>query len=245
MSLDIEGEKLLEKANFKGLRQRLIQSVMENISKHGVAGQHIDKIIEESLREDIFKDFVEKLARYIDEKNKLSQREKDKTISTLVEEDIKGDLGRMLPEQLGDNEVKSCTGGEKRIYKKGQRAQLWKNKDFRQLIRGDLPFLEELRRMFEEQRPLLYIIMAGFLLLLVSAVLFGSLYQTIITGLTLTALDSARLSDKFANVMAGLGGVLLFFTSISILVQYMIIKNAQTEEIRKSAQEILKKLGKA
>lgn len=85
------------------------------------------------------------------------------------------------------------------------------------------------------------IFVSGFLLLVVSAILFGSVYDAMITGLTLTSIKGAAWNIKAGNILGAIGGILLFFVSLSLVFQYMLLVRSRDEKIREAARRYFEK----
>ena len=77
-----------------------------------------------------------------------------------------------------------------------------------------------------------WIIGLGIGLLILASLLFKSVYKAIITGLTLSAFSGPGLSVKLANIIGAVGGILIFFVFLTLIVQYLFLTKSRDERIR-------------
>ena len=89
--------------------------------------------------------------------------------------------------------------------------------------------------------PDISIFISGFLFLIISAILFRSFYKAILVGLTLTAFEEEILYIKVANLLGGIGGILIFFTSLSIVLQHFLVIKSRDETLREIARRFLER----
>jgi len=68
---------------------------------------------------------------------------------------------------------------------------------------------------------------------------FHSVYKAVLVGLTLTAFPDEKLYIKIANLLGGIGGILIFFTSLSIVLQYFLVLKSRDELLRELARRFL------
>jgi uncharacterized protein with PQ loop repeat len=86
--------------------------------------------------------------------------------------------------------------------------------------------------------------LTGFLLFAISAILFGSVYEALITGLTLTSVKGDELTIKLGNITGAIGGILIFFVSLSLVFQYILLVRRRDEKIREAANRYLDRMEK-
>jgi hypothetical protein len=68
-------------------------------------------------------------------------------------------------------------------------------------------------------------------------------YKAIVVGLTLTTFEGDGIIP-LANVLAGLGGVLLFFISLAITVQFLMTVKKRDEQLKQLADQYLQQTKK-
>ncbi|OYV02684.1 hypothetical protein CGW93_04280 [candidate division bacterium WOR-3 4484_18] len=95
MEVDKKGKEILKEAHFDKFRQAFIDSLMEKISLEGKYGRDIKSLIEETLKEEAFVDFIHRLAKIIERKTTMSKKESEETAYTLIEEDVANDVRRL------------------------------------------------------------------------------------------------------------------------------------------------------
>ena len=83
MSLDIKGKEILKEAQFNKFRETFIESLMEKISMEGRYGADIRPLIEDTLKEEAFVDFINKITELI-EKSKIEKDDCSKTAGVLI-----------------------------------------------------------------------------------------------------------------------------------------------------------------
>ncbi len=245
MPLEKKGKEILKEVKYPKVRNAIIGSIMERISKEGMLGSDVRPIIEETLREEHFTDFIEKLIQEIRRKTNMSASESAKSVPYLIEEDVSQEVLRNMEGKMEEIEKPFSEKEERELHEKGEREKLWK-KIGRQRLLGKKPlFLLEVWQILSRHLILRVTIISGISLLIISAFLFHSLYKAVLVGLTLTAFTGNSILIKVANLAGGTGGILIFFTSISLFLQYFIIVRSRDEEIREIARRYLEKKGYA
>jgi len=78
-------------------------------------------------------------------------------------------------------------------------------------------------------------------MLIASALLFNSIYKAVVVGLTLTVFPADTITIKVANIIGGFGGVLIFFTSVTTLIEYILASERRDEHIKELARSYLEK----
>lgn len=226
--IEKKGKEILQEAKFDEFRQALIDSLMKKISIEGRCGADIRPIIEETLKEEFFVDFVKNLAKIIERRTRMKKEDINKTAYRLVEEDVVEDIKNILQGQMEEKEEKS----KKDI---GKEHHLWGETKVRLL--GKKPKLKDIAMLFKEHYIMKYTIIIGAIMLIISAILFGSIYKAIAVGLTLTIFQGNSIHIKIANVLGGLGGILIFFTSLSILIEYIMLTERRSRQIQELAKK--------
>jgi len=240
MEVDKKGKEILKEAHFDRFRQAFIDSLMEKISLEGKYGCDIRSLIEETLKEEAFVDFVHRLAEIIERKTTMSKKESEETAYTLIEEDVANDVRNILHGQLEEKRNFKHSKVEEQIYSKGKELKLWKGVALKRFLGKRASRWQDILRLLREH-GLGYVILTGVGLLIVSAVLFGSLYKALVVGLTLTIFAGETLRTKIGNILGGIGGVLIFFTSMTILIEYILLAERRSELIRELAKEYFRR----
>ncbi|RLF51165.1 MAG: hypothetical protein DRN11_03275 [Thermoplasmata archaeon] len=209
MSVESVGKEILKEAGFERLREAIIEELVRKISRGGCYGADIRKIIEETFKEEEFVNFARKLARIIEEKTKIDREKSNKAACQLVEEEIADDIKNIFHGQLEERR-NGKSKEEKQIENIGKESKLW-DEATKRFVGKKQNVIELIAEIFREHCLIRYTIIAGFSLLILSAILFNSIYKAIVVGLTLTIFSSNSLKIKIANVLGGLGGNINIF----------------------------------
>ncbi len=235
MPVDLKGREILKEIDYEKIRESLIESIMEKISREGTQGCDLRLIIDEILKEEKFKEFVEKLAEQIRKKTELNEEESKISASYLIQEDV----GNEIVENIG--EVEKCEiekQDEKRMSEKGEKEKLWKSAG-KFFLGKKYSFFNELWQILKRHFVLRLTIITGIIFLIISSILFQSIYKAALVGLTLTAFPDEKLYIKIANLLGGIGGILIFFTSFSIVLQHFLVIRSRDELLRELARKFL------
>jgi secreted Zn-dependent insulinase-like peptidase len=236
MTVDKRGKEILKEAGFNKFRQAFIDSLMKKISLEGKYGSEIRPIIEETLKEEAFIEFANKLADIIKKETKIDGKICNEAMSTLVEEDIADDIKSNLQGEL----EKHASPTSEELYSEGKKLKLWKEKS-KHFLGKKTTITRDVIHLFKEHHVLAYVVFTGVGLLIVSSILFQSVYKALVVGLTLTVFPGESIFIKIANLLGGLGGLLLFFTSITIIIQYILLTTRRNERLQEIAKEYLKR----
>ncbi len=235
MSLNSKGKKLLRETNYRKIREQLLKDITESINIEGVHGDkityHIEKALEKEDYEEIKSELVEKIKDHLG----LEIQEAENVLLVILQEDICS--------ELQDN---IYTHSEKRddlisdqIYKKGKQKKIWEQ--VRSIVLGkETSALGDLMILLKEHSIIRWTLLVGFVLLTISSVLLDSIYKSVIAGLTLTAEPGDSLRIMIGNITGALGGILLFFVFISLLIQDKYLARTRDERLRKLADKTLK-----
>ncbi len=241
MTIDTKGKEILRRARFDKFRRAFIDSLMERISVEGTSGLDLRSAIEQTLREEGFDDLVSELVENIAKETRMSTKDCYRALPVLVEEDVAGDVKRDLQGQV--YEELDAGGKEKEIYQRGERVRLWKNVGFKRFLGQKSSTLADLFKFLREHDIVRYTLFAGISLLVLSSLLFGSVYKAMVVGLTLTVFGGESLLTKVANITGGFGGILVFFVFLTLVVQQMLTIKMRDEQVRMLAREYLRKRG--
>jgi len=241
MPVDKKGEEILRKAQFNKFKEALIESLMKKISMGGKYGKDLRSLVEETLEEAPFVQFVNDLRVLIEKESNLEKKHCDKTAEALVEEKISGDIKNILRGQIDEDKDFKKSVEDKEIEKEGWEHRLWKGPISMKLLGGKRKRREDISRLFKNNPILKIPIFLGLLFLLISALLFESPYRALVVGLTLTTFPGESLKIMIANVIGGLGGILLFFTSVTILLEYILINERRNMYLQETAREFLRR----
>ncbi|HDN97676.1 MAG: hypothetical protein DRP67_04115 [Candidatus Omnitrophota bacterium] len=234
MPLDLKGKEILKEVNYEKVREAIIDSILKRISREGTQGCDLRLIIEKTLQEKDFSDFIKRLVEKIREKTKMTEKESKISASYLIQEDIGNEICKDM-----EGEMEEVTE-QKGIQEKGEKEKLWTGSK-RRFLGKRAPILPDLFGIFKRHLILRITICVGFLFLIISAVLFRSFYKAILVGLTLTAFEEESLYIKIANLLGGIGGILIFFTSLSIVLQHFLLTKSRDETLREIARRFLER----
>ncbi len=234
MPLDLKGKEILKEVNYEKVREAIIESILKRISREGTQGCDLRLIIEKTLQEEDFSDFIKRLVEKIRQKTKMTEKESKLSASYLIQEDIGAEICRNM-----EGEMEEVTE-QKSIQEKGEREKLWIASK-RRLLGKRVQIFTDLFGIFKRHLILRITISVGFLFLIISAILFRSFYKAILVGLTLTAFEEEILYIKVANLLGGIGGILIFFTSLSIVLQHFLVIKSRDETLREIARRFLER----
>lgn len=239
MPIDEKGQEILKRIGYHRFRQAIIDSIMNKISVDGISGCNLRPILEETLKDEHFSDLVKKIAKEIELTTNMNRSESEKSASYLIEQELGSDIAQNLKEPPQDKPEEEPRKKDKVIQRKGLRARLWKGTWSDIFLGRKSIFVVEIVRILGTHPILRIIILMGIAFLIISSILFNSVYKAVLVGLTLTAYPGESLRLKAANLIGGMGGVLVFFTAVSILVQFFLITRSRDEHIRELARKCL------
>ncbi|MCD6408536.1 hypothetical protein J7L87_05760 [bacterium] len=237
MAVDRKGKEILEELNYEKIRDEIIEGIIRRISKEGTNGCNLREIIENTLKEENFSEFINRMVKKIQQKTDMSEEESKLSASYLIQEDVGDEIQKNM-----EGEIEEITEKEENIQEKGKKEKLWTSSTTRILGKRHnffLEFIYILKRHF----ILRITIITGIVFLIISAILFQSVYKAILVGLTLTAFEEEPFSIKIANLLGGIGGILIFFTSLSIVLQHLLTIRSRDEMLREIARRFLEKKG--
>ncbi len=242
MPVDKRGKKLLKAAGYEKFRKYLLRAVAEYIRDNAEVGEDLQEIVGKVLREERFRDFFDSLVQKTREDTKLSKDDASETASILVGEETRRDMERKAPglvcSSLGR---KPQHPSREKLHRKLLRRGVLKGRYSEPAVLWfKARFWEAIMGFFREHPRLLGIISAGGIMIAISAILLGSIYNALVVALTLNAVSTASVAGKIGNIIGALGGVLIFFTSISVVVTYLLEKERRRERVSRLADEYLR-----
>ncbi len=235
MSLGRKGKKILRESNYRKIREELLIDITESINFEGVHGDKITYHIQKALEKENHFEFKRELVDKIKEELDLNEAEAENALLVMIQEDIRKEL-----------EDDIYTHSEKRgeiipgkVYKKGKQKKIWD--DVRSIVLGkETSSLGDMMLLLREHSIIRWTLLIGFGLLTISSILLESIYKAIIAGLTLTAESGETLRIMIGNITGALGGILLFFVFISLIIQDKYLARTRDERLRKLADKTLK-----
>jgi hypothetical protein len=236
MPIDIEGKEILKEPLYDRLRQEIINEIMSTIDSEGKYGEELRISIEKVLKKQQFKGLVDKLINTLQEEKGISASDGPQTLSMLVEEDLANDIKENLQGQIEDTHV--IKGKRKRIYKVGKKVRLWEKIPSRYLGEKS-SLLRDIANLIKENNAIKSALLIGAFFLVVSSILFKSVYKAIIAGLTLSAFSGS--TTIVANILGALGGILIFFVSLSLILQHIVLAKSRDEQIHRLASRYLER----
>ncbi|KAA0011007.1 MAG: hypothetical protein FE041_04640 [Thermoplasmata archaeon] len=117
MTVDRKGREILKEAHFDKFREAFIESLMKKISIEGKYGSDIRPIIEETLKEEAFTDFINRLVNIIERETSFKKEICNKTASALVEEDIAREIKDILKGELEEEKEYRKSKVGKKIFR--------------------------------------------------------------------------------------------------------------------------------
>lgn len=240
MPVEIEGKKILREPAYERLRQIIIDDILGTIDQEGKYGQELRPIIEDTLKDGRFKSLVVKLFDDIMKHTNISPKECKKALSMLMEEDIADDIKRNLDHNLEEQAGKRKRGRGRSLYEEGESRLLWRDVP-RRYLGSRVSALRDIISLVVNNTAVQIAFIGGITLLVLSTIMFGSLYEAVLAGLTLTAVGAETTGRKLANVLGALGGILIFFVSLSLVFQYLFLTRSRDKWIRDIAARYLRK----
>lgn len=238
MPLDAKGKRILKEPAYEKLRDIIIEDIVQTIDREGRYGQELRPIIDDTLKDAKFKSLVVKLFDNIMKYTDISPRECKEVLSTLMEEDIADDIKRGLEDNLEEHSDTGRGGRKDRLHGNGEEKHLWRDVP-RRYLGSRISALREIANLISSNTAVQITFVGGVALLVISSLLFGSVYEAVIAGLTLTAITAESARDKLANVLGALGGILIFFVTLSLIFQYLFLARSRDERIRDIAARYL------
>lgn len=238
MPLEVEGKKILKEPAYDMLRDIIIEDIVQTIDREGKYGQELRPVIENTLRNTRFKSLVAKLFENILKQTDIKPEECERALSMLMEEDIAEDIKRNLQDQVEEHPEDRRGDERGELYGQGESGLLWRDVPKRYLG-SRISVFRDVVSLVARNITVQVTFLGGVALLIISAILFGSIYHAVIAGLTLTALPAETVSTRLANVLGAMGGILIFFVSLSLVFQYLFLARSRDERIRDIAARYL------
>jgi hypothetical protein len=157
-----------------------------------------------------------------------------------MEEDIAEDIKRNLGDQVEEHPEAGQGNQRGKLYGEGESRLLWRDVP-RRYLGSRISVFRDIVSLVAKNITVQVTFLGGIALLIISAVLFGSVYKAVVAGLTLTALPAEAVRMKLANVLGAVGGILIFFVSLSLVFQYLFLARSRDERIRDTAARYLRR----
>ncbi len=235
MSLNSKGKKLLRESNYRKIREQLLRDITESINIEGVHGDKIIYHIEKALEKEDYQGIKSELVDKIKEELGLETKEAENVLLVVLQEDICSEL----QDNIYTHSEKRVDLISDQLYKRGKQKKIWEQ--VRSIVLGkETSALGDLMLLLKEHSIIRWTLLVGFVLLTISSLLLDSIYKSVIAGLTLTAEPGDSLRVMIGNITGALGGILLFFVFISLLIQDKYLARTRDEKLRKLADKTLK-----
>jgi len=235
MSLNSKGKKLLRESNYRKIREQLLKDITESINIEGVHGDKITYHIEKALEKEDYQEIKIELIDKIKEELGLEIQEAENVLLVILQEDICSEL----QDNIYTHSEKRVDLISDQLYKRGKQKKIWEQ--VRSIVLGkETSVLSDLMILLKEHSIIRWTLLIGFLLLTISSLLLESIYKSVIAGLTLTAEPGDSIRVMIGNITGALGGILLFFVFISLLIQDKYLARTRDERLRKLADKTLK-----
>ncbi len=241
MPLDQKGRNILKAARYEQVRKDLAKAVAEHIRDRGSAGEDFHSIVEKVLQEDRFKKFFENLVKHTQRATDLSERDSRSCASMLVSEQTGRDLERVVPELVVERDGKPAERKE-RLFQKLRNCGVVKGAYVERAVmckRGG--FVASVADVLRNHPIILVVVGVGAAFVALGAMLIGSVYQALLAALTLQASNVSTVPAKIGNILAALGGVLLFFTSVSLVISHILEQDRKRRMVYRLADQYLQK----
>jgi hypothetical protein len=241
MPIKKKGEKILRAAGYKNFKKHISRAVAQYIRENPEVGRGLHKVVEETLENGEFKNFFNNLTQKTKEITELPKEEARESASILVSEEISKEIKEKVPELITPINGEPEHPSRQKIYRKLSLKGILKGKYLERVI-GPKTLLRRTLGRFFRKRPIFIMLFGiGAALIVISGILLGSVYNALIVGLTLDVIPTESIAGKIGNIVGGLGGIIIFFNSITLGVIYFLEKERRREQIRELADEYLKK----
>lgn len=236
MVLKSKGKRLLRKSSYQKVRDQLMKDITESINLEGVHGDKIIYHIENALDKEEYGEIKEELINKLMEEMDVEDEEQaEEALMVMLQEDICSELRKTI--HTHSKKRKDVISDK--IYSRGKKKKIWEH--VRAVVLGkETSAFGDLIILLKDHSIIRWTLVVGFILLSVSSYLLGSIYKSVIAGLTLTAEPGDSLRIMLGNVTGALGGILLFFVFISLLIQDKYLARTRDERLRRLADKTLK-----
>jgi hypothetical protein len=229
---------VLQEPAYRAVRDIIIDDIIKTIDREGRYGQELRPIVENTLKESKFKPLVAKMFENIMKQTDISPQDCQEALSTLMEEDIAVDIKHKLDDQVEERAEKQKSPGQGSLGGRDMGRRLWRDVPKRYIGKRISAF-RDVVNLIHKNTAVRLTFLGGITLLVVSTLLSGSVYKAIIAGLTLMAMPAVTLREKLANVLGALGGILIFFVSMSLVFQYLFLVRSRDDRVRQIAARYL------
>jgi len=245
MPVKKKGNKLLERTGYKKFKKRISRAVAEYIRDNPEEGENLHEIVKKTLEVEKYKEFFDNLTQKIKKTVRVDEAEASKSASILVDEEISQEIQKNVPGLVSTPLGKESKDHIKQgLHRKLRSLGVLKGEYVERIVGTKTLVGESIRRFFRKRTVFIKILGLGMGLIIVSGVLLGSVYNALIVGLTLDAIPTESIPGMIGNIVGGLGGIIIFFTFVSLGVTYFLEKERKREQISKMADEYLKKTEK-
>ncbi len=236
MGLKAKGKKILKETGYSKIREQLLKDVTESINIEGSHGDKIVHHIKNALEKEGYSYIKDELIKKIGEKMGVeSEKEALDILLVILQENLRPELC----ENLYTHSKKGTELISDDIYRKGEEKKIWKH--VHTIILGkQTSLLGDLMILLKVHSIIRWTLIVGFLLFMISSILLDSVYKSVIAGLTLTAEPGESLRIMLGNILGALGGILIFFVFISLLIQDKYLASTRNDKLRRLADRTLK-----
>lgn len=241
MPLDQKGRNILKATNYEKVRRGIAKAVAEYIKDRASTGEDLQSIVEKVLQEENFREFFQDLVRRTQQVTKLSEGDSKNCAYMLVSEETGRELKRVVPHLIAEQGGKPAERRRKLHEKLRSRGVVKGSYVGQAVVCGRKGVGTVLGDLLREHPILLRIILAGVAFISLAVLLIGSVYETLLAALTLQPSSATTVWGKLGNILAALGGVLLFFTSVSLIVSHILDQDRKRRMVYRLAEEYLHK----
>lgn len=245
MPVKKKGKKLLGMTGYEKFKTHISRAVAEYIRDNPDEGENLHEIVKKTLEAEEYKMFFNNLTQKIRKTVKVAGAEASKSASILVDEEISQELQKKVPGLVGTPLGKETKDRIKqKLHRELCSMGVLKGEYEERIVGSKTLVWNAMRRFFRRRTVFIKILGLGIGLIVVSGIMLGSIYDALIVGLTLDAIPTESIAGKMGNIVGGLGGIVIFFTFVSLGVTYFLEKERKREQISKLADEYLKKTEK-
>ncbi len=241
MPLDRKGKDLLKQAKYDKIKREIIRAIVKRIRDEANVGEEFHSIVEKVLKEERFQQFFEELVRQIQKSTRLPEKESKGCASLLVSEAAGEEVCRVVPSLIVESERKPNQRRMEYFDRLSKQGMLRGQCTSQAIVCGKGGFGKSVRDVFMHHPIVLLVVGAGAAFILIASLLIGSPYETLLAALTLQPSDASSVSQQVGNVLAAFGGVLLFFTSVTLIVSHLLEQDRKRRTVYRLAEQYLEK----
>ncbi|MFW6385952.1 MAG: hypothetical protein ACOCZP_02235 [Candidatus Hadarchaeota archaeon] len=241
-TFDEEGNRILEESGFKEFKDVLLNSVAEYIRDNPDPGQDIQSIIDKVVDNRDFEEYYIDLLERTKSRTSLDGNEAEKGAKILLGEMATTGILNGAPGLLDVTQNSSVPQELEEVHEDLVKERVLKKEHVSKAVRTRSYHLD-IFNFLRRHLLMIQIIGLGGVMIILSAILLSSVYDALVAALTLNAVPTESITGKVGNILGAFGGVILFFTTVSLAISHVMERNRERERISRLAEGFLKESG--